>query len=89
MVASAISGCTELDRALALRLSAFGYCTARAHQLKFATYARRMIAAARLEPPKVISGGEAPARTTSRRGLFSWAASSKRKKAPHVTSGAG
>jgi hypothetical protein len=38
-------------------------------QLKFATYARRMIAAARLEPPKVISGSEAPARTTSRRGF--------------------
>ena len=29
-----------------------------------------MIAAARLEPPKVISGSEAPARTTSRRSLF-------------------
>ncbi|MFZ2136602.1 MAG: hypothetical protein WAV78_06650 [Xanthobacteraceae bacterium] len=28
-----------------------------------------MIIAARLEPPKVISGGEAPARTTSRRSL--------------------
>ena len=35
----------------------------------FATYAGRMIIAARLEPPKVISGSEAPARTTSRRSL--------------------
>jgi hypothetical protein len=34
-----------------------------------ATYAGTMIIAARLEPPKVISGSEAPARTTSRRGL--------------------
>jgi hypothetical protein len=32
-----------------------------------------MIIAARFEPPKVISGSEAPARTTSRRGLsFGW-----------------
>jgi hypothetical protein len=54
----------------------------------------RMIIAARLEPPKVISGSEAPARTTSRRDLSFFRAAAlsevarKRKKAPTKRCGA-
>jgi hypothetical protein len=55
---------------VASAISDVRYCTVHEHQLKFATYARRIIAAARLGPPKVISGSEAPARATSRRSLF-------------------
>jgi hypothetical protein len=70
---------------VASAISDVRYCTVHEHQLKFATYARRMIAAARLEPPQGDIGQQGSGASNlppgplhcvnrSRRVAFRWAA---------------